>query len=483
MTRRAMILLRARMSGAQAENLPVPPLVLHGVIMSALAFVARGELQGFAYATFVLTVVAALVALPLLGEFSHLLRADPAEEWVAALPATARELRLARAMHVALVLAWLSLGSVLPAALFLPDGGIVARLGLVVCALGLVLTLAGGLFGAQALLGERAEAGLVLLQTLLFAGAVIGFVLAPSMLPVLAELGAIGDAAWTWAWPPAWFAAPLSGSLEHALAPLAAAAVGVFVLIAVPPAPHTRAARRAPLLARMLAPVRAVANRAWIRRDERPIFDLVFDALPLEREVVLRTYPLVGVPIAFVVIGATDADAVTRTDLLGILYFTACIYLPVLLMHVPASESHRASWILRTHPTPPGALGNAIVKAITLRFLVPLYVALGAIGCAQAGLSVVPRLALPGFLISVLVLRFLTPATVRDLPLSVPTDEVETQYDWSGVLMGIGIALTIVAVFVNRKLTGVGGGLALSGVLLAFELVSDRRARAVSAAG
>jgi MFS family permease len=483
MGHRALFLLRARMSGAHAENLPVAPLVLHAVIATALAFVARASLPldagSFGYATAMLTALAALVALPLLGEFSHLLRADAAEEWVAALPVTARDLRVARALHIGIVLAWLALGSLLPAVALMPSGGIAARAGLAVGGMGLVVAIAGALFGAQALLGERAEAGLVALQTLLFAGAVIGFVMGPAAFPALAAVGALGDAAWTWAWPPAWFADPFGGSLVAAGMPLAAALAGGAALVLAPPAPHARAARRAPILARLLRPLRSAANRGWVRRDERAVFDLVFDALPLEREVVLRTYPLVGVPIAFLVIGASGASAVTRTDLLAVLFFTACIYLPVLLMHVPASESHRAKWLLSTHPIPAGALANGVIKAIAVRFLVPLYAALGAIGWVQAGPAIVPRLALPGLLISLAVLRMIYPSTVRDLPLSVPPDEVESKYDWGGVLLAIGMGLTVAAVLVNRLLPGVVHGLALTGVLLAVELAADRRTRIV----
>ncbi len=44
-----------------------------------------------------------------------------------------------------------------------------------------------------------------------------------------------------------------------------------------------------------------------MRKGERGTFDLVWDALPLEREFVLRTYPMFGIPLAFLVAGGVTA--------------------------------------------------------------------------------------------------------------------------------------------------------------------------------
>ena len=255
-----------------------------------------------------------------------------------------------------------------------------------------------------------------------------------------------------------------------------AAAAAVFLGMSPPPA--RRAARRTPLLARALKPLRALATRFWVRRDERAVFDLVYDALPLEREVVLRTYPLVGVPLAFLVAGAAGATQGTASDLLAMLLFTACIYMPVLLMHVPASESHAARWLLETHPLPEGALAAGVIKAVALRFLVPLYVLLAALAWAQVGPLFVVRLAVPGCLLSLLVLRALYPTTVHGLPLSVPPDRIESKFDWGGSLAGYGVVLAGAGVLVNRMMPALAHGLVLIALLLALEVFSERRLRA-----
>ena len=159
---RILVLLRARLAGRRGAELPVTPLLTHAFIAGVLAWIARDALPPFGYGVYTLTVCAILVALPLLGEFSHLLRADPAQEWVGALPVSARDLRIARALHVAIMLAWLAMGSLLPVAALAPaEVSLVGRATLVLSGLGLVVTLGAGLLAAQVLLGQRAEAALV----------------------------------------------------------------------------------------------------------------------------------------------------------------------------------------------------------------------------------------------------------------------------------------------------------------------------------
>lgn len=475
------MLLRARLAGRRGTELPVTPLLTHAFIAGALAWIARDSLPPFGYGVYSLTVCAILVALPLLGEFSHLLRADPAQEWVGALPVSARDLRIARALHVAIMLAWLAMGSLLPVAALAPaEVTLVGRAALVLSGLGLVVTLGAGLLTAQVLLGRRAEAALVLLQTLMFTGAVVGFVLGGALFPELEAVSGLGDAGWTWWLPSAWFAAPLGenvGTLALAL-PWAALAVAAALFASLPTPRPLTPGRREPLMARLLRPARALATRLWVRRDERAIFDLVYDALPREREFVLRTYPMVGIPLAFVIAGSGGEASAARSDLLAVLLFTACIYLPVLLTYVPASESHQAEWLLKTHPVSPGAVAGGTIKAIAVRFLLPLYVALAALAWIEVGPHLVLRLAVPGLLISLLVLRAIYSTTVTGLPLSVSPDRIESNFDWGGVLVANGLALTVAAVLVNRLLPGLGQGALLTLGLVALELVAERGQRA-----
>ena len=88
------------------------------------------------------------------------------------------------------------------------------------------------------------------------------------------------------------------------------------------------------------------------------------------------------------------------------------------------------------------------------------------------------RLALPGLLTSLLVLRMIYASTVTALPLSVALDRVESKFDWGGALMGVGLGLTIVAVLINRFLPSLAHGALLTAVLVAIEVVAERGQRA-----
>ena len=61
MTHRAAVLLRARLAGGRAEELPVAPLLIHALVASGLAYLARGALGPFAYGVYMLTAVGARV--------------------------------------------------------------------------------------------------------------------------------------------------------------------------------------------------------------------------------------------------------------------------------------------------------------------------------------------------------------------------------------------------------------------------------------
>jgi hypothetical protein len=156
-----------------AGKWPAAPIVAHGTAAAVLCGLASGSLPPFAYGLFALAVSGALIALPLLGDFGPLLRSDPAAEWVEALPVTRGELRLARTLLVLFAVFVLSLASLLPAAWFAPPG-LAGKIALVGAGLGQAILVAALLLALQSTLGERAETLLVLLQTVLVVGVVLG---------------------------------------------------------------------------------------------------------------------------------------------------------------------------------------------------------------------------------------------------------------------------------------------------------------------
>jgi hypothetical protein len=482
MSRRIQALFRAYLAAQWGSGAwPAAPLVMHGSAAAVLCGLVAGLLPAYAYALVALSASAALISLPLLGEFGPLLRNDPAAGWVEALPVRRSEIRIARTLLLLVSIAALALAALLPAAWFAPQevtlGG---RLALIAAGFVQALFLAAALLLVQSALGERAEPLLVLVQTLLIGGVVLGFASGLRHVPALAGVTSPAHGSpWLALFPPAWFAVVLAAregtSTAWSSAPWIATAVAALVLAIAPLPPATRARRSGGVLALLLSPARALATRIWVRARERAVFDLVYDALPLEREFVLRSYPMIGIPLAFLVAGASGEPGRTRDGLLAVLLFTPATYLPILLVHVPASASAAARWLLDTAPVGEAEIAAGARKAVAVRFLVPLYVLLFLLTWSQAGLGFALRLALPGALLSLLLLRRLYALCVEGPPLSVPADEVTAKLDWTGTLLMLAIGLTVVAVLAFTYVTTIAQGLAVSALLVAVEALLEWR--------
>lgn len=450
---------------------------MHCTISCILCGLVSQELAPYGYGVFALCVSFALLAVPLVGDLGALLRADPAREWVEALPVRPIELKIAR-MGLLLTLLWaLALASLIPAAFFAPaDATLFGRVGLVAGGLLQALFLAGGLLGLQAVLGRRAEGVLVLLQTGLVVGVLVGLIMSLRLVPMLRELREPVDGAFAFL-PPGWFATSLADNSTSGwkAAPWLATLCAVAILGFAPPVAAAGANVGRSLLGVVLTPFRVLAARYWVRDNERAGFDLVYDALPLEREFVLRTYPMFGIPLAFLIAGFSGEDS--RESLLALILFTPATYLPVLLVHIPVTQSPAAAWIQETAPISPDAIANGALKAVAVRFLLPLYGALAALAWAYAGIEIVLRLALPGALLSLIVLRYIYPRCVEGPPLSTAPDEISGRLGWAGLVGGCAIVLTLLAVLAYGFVVTITQGLIAAALLVAVELVLDRRAR------
>jgi hypothetical protein len=468
---------------------PVAPLVMHGSFSFVLCAVFADVLPLYGYAIFALALSGGLLLLVLLGEFSALLVADEAGEWIEAQPVRPFELRVARALLVFSLLGVLALSSLLPAAYFLPHADLGERALLVAAGLEQAVFLSAGLLVLQSLLGARAEGVLVTLQTLLVGGIVLGVVLGPRLARRFAD---IDD--WTFdfpdsgnAWfdllPSTWFVTVLAqantdkmGLLDQ-FGAITVTTLAVLALLFLP-APRARAGSRGRTpLGIVLAPLRALAALVWVRREERASFELVWEALPKEREFVLRTYPMLGIPLAFLVAGASGSEGGTREGLLALLCFTPAVYLPVLLVHVPASRSADARWILDSAPVAARTLAAGARKALALRFVLPLYALLFALAWSQTSLEFALRMAPAGFLVSLLVLQPLYELLVHEPPLSVLPEQIETKMDWGGPLMVLAIGLTLAAVLALEFVTSVPIALGLCAALVAAVALQERVAR------
>ena len=485
MSRRILAILGARLRAhLGGELIPFAALLAQGSLVAVLCLLVRSELSPWGYSLFALLSSAGLVALTLLGEFGTLLRADPAAAWSEALPASALERRLGHSGAVLVLLLVLTLGVMIPAVLLAPgEMTWLQRGGLLAAGLGQSLAIGSTLLAVQALLGDRIEGLLVLLQTLLVVGAVTGLLRAPAMGPAVAAIES-GEAEWplllSWT-PAAWYAgavaaAPAAASLPGTAVLVLITALALVLLALLPPAPHEVFRRARTPLAMALSPLRALATRSWVRPTERGIFDLVYDALPLERDFVLRTYPMFGIPLAFLVAGARGSGGRELDDLLALLLFTPAVYLPVLLAHVPVTSSPEARWLVECAPVSPRALENGAIKALAVRFLLPLYLALAVLAAAFAGPFFALRLALPGALFTLLALRILYPRCALGVPLSTRASEIEVRHDWTGLLITLAALLTVLALFAQRYVIDVPRTLGLVAVLLVIEYVQNRKA-------
>lgn len=486
MLRRVQALFRARLQAQLgAAALPAAPLLAHGSLTALLCLLVRGALDPFTYGLFALTLSAGLVALSLLGELGSLLRADPAAEWSEPLPARPRERRIAHGLVALVLLCVLALGSLLPAALCAPASmDLGQRLALLLAGLEQCLAIGASLLAFQLVFGERAEGALVLVQTLLVVAIFAGFLIGLRAVPALRELGAGREAwpSWIALFPPACFAAaavPPPGAwpgpppwLAHLSAP-----VSLLALLAAPSPRASSGRTTGTLLAALLAPFRALALRAWVARSERGAFELVYAALPLERDFVLRTYPMIGIPLAFLLAGARGEDGGEREGLLALLLFSPPVYLPVLVAHVCATASPRARWILDGAPLPAAAIRNGAIKALFLRFVLPLYLGLGCLALALGEGRLALLLGAPAALVSLAVLRRLYPRIVRDLPLSTAPDELDVRQDWMGLLLTLAVLLVALALLAQRFVQSYSQALLFTFTLLALEALADRRAR------
>jgi len=477
-------LLRARLAASSPDGgLPWAAWMTQGMVAGVLCGLMRGELPPFAYALVSCTITAALVAIPLLGELGYLLRDDPAGRWVAALPISSRERRIARTLHLLIALGMLALGGLGPATLLAPASfGILGRLGLFACGLACVLSLSAVLLLAQGLLGGRLEGLLVALQTALVIGVVSGFAAGLALVPQLAQ--ATGFDALEGVlrlWPGAWFAAPWAtpDSLLGALLPLGLSALALFVLAFAPTPRAAPPSTRPSALEWLLLPARRLAQRLWLTPEERGPFALVYDALPREREVILRSVPLVGVPLAFVLASALGEAGPRQDGLLAVLLFTPATYLPVLLTQVPISASHRARWIMETAPISRAAVMSGAIKALALRFLLPLYLVLGGLAAWRGGVEFAARLVPVGALVSLLSLRLTYPRCVNEPPLSMPPDQSRGHEGQGDIFFALAFFLTVLAVLAVGLLTTPLRAAVAFALLAALETRSARRMRSL----
>ena len=478
---RVIALIRAQLSGeVLGERTPVAALAMQAVVATLLCLLVRAEVGAYGYAIFALSIPLALTAVPLLGELAPLLRADPAAEWVGAQPVSSRDLRLARVGTLLTIVGMLALAALIPAALLAPaELGLKGRLLLVVAGLIQTWCLAAALLALQVALtrlpGRGGESFLVLLQTAVFLAVLVGALAGLRSLPILDSL--TGSEAGLVVFPPAWFAsfaAPAGwGTPGIIAAAITAFSLIVFALAPFPPVPQAQSTHSA--LSTLLTPFRWLAERLWVSRGERAPFAFVYDALPAEREFVLRTYPLVAAPLLFLALGA-DPSNVEGEGLFALLLFAPAAYLPFVLMHVPTTATPAARWIVDTAPLDELTENQGAMKAVAVRLLVPLYLGIGALVMTTASIDLGLRLWPVAVAVGLLTLRVLV-ARGMARPLSTPANDLLSTWNegLGGTLMTLAVLMTLVAVAAWQMIPSPAVGWAILGAVVALELILSKR--------
>ncbi len=469
---RVISLVRAQLSGeVLGERTPVAAIAMQVVVAGLLCAVVRGEVGGFGYGLFALSIPLALTTVPLLGELSPLLQADRASEWVGAQPVTPKDLRAARVLTLLSIVGMLALASLIPAALLAPGTmGWGERGALVIGGLAQTWVLAALLLGLQGFLAKAGQGAAVLLQTVVFLGVLVGVLTGLRSLSALSSLtGAEPILRWA---PQAWFAAPLASAGQPFLFAAAALsiALGAFILW-VAPFPKAPGARSTgSVLSILLSPLRRLAEGLWVRPEERGPFAFVYDALPAERDFVIRTYPLVAAPLLFMVMGA-DPTKLEGEGLYALLLFAPAAYLPFVLLHVPTTSTPEARWVVDTSPIEHTVEDRGAMKAVAVRLLAPLYLGIGAMVYTLASPGLCLRLWPVAVAVGFITLRLLYRGGAAR-PLSARANDLASAWNdgLGGMIIAVAVGMTLIAVAAWRMVPNMWIGWVILGAWLLVEM-------------
>ena len=194
------------------------------------------------------------------------------------------------------------------------------------------------------------------------------------------------------------------------------------------------------------------------------------------RDFVVRAYPLIAIPLAFLFLGA-DPDDPRGMGLTAILLFSPAIYLPVLLIHVPATSTPDASWLLGTAPISTDAVSRGAQKAVFLRFLLPLHLILFGLAVSLGGAQLALKVAPVGAVATMVAMRVAWRSCVGAPPLSLPPEELGSawQGDFSKVLFTLGGVMAVLGLFASFALPNIASGVAIAVAYAAREIVRARR--------
>jgi len=150
-------------------------------------------------------------------------------------------------------------------------------------------------------------------------------------------------------------------------------------------------------------------------------------------------------------------------------------------MHVPTSATPAARWVVDTAPTDPLDEDRGARKAVAVRLLLPLYLAMGGLVAALASPALALRLWPLALASGLLALKVLW-RQGGPRPLSTKAQELLNagENGLGGALLTVAIAMTLLAAVSWQKLPSSGPGWALLGAMAAIAMAGAARSRARS---
>ncbi|MFQ5503782.1 MAG: hypothetical protein ACE5F1_03175 [Planctomycetota bacterium] len=440
------------------------------------------EQPGAAFVAGTLALVAGFTMLAMLGEVQDQLGHPADRDFVLACPIGRGTYYVTRGLHVLVYLGLFNFGLSIPPALLAiwTSGSPWAALHYFYLSFLLSVTLTclvqlPVLLSARLLGKQFAASASAFLRAILTGGIFLGLILGlramvqgPEAFP-----GGLGLLRLL---PPYWFAraheALLGRGGSHETYVLLTAlstpaALGLLYLTALLPSPigarHQR--RRRWGLADLAGP--------FLRsRSERGLLVFVFGMLARERSFRLRALPLLGLPLAIVLLGLMAGSSPgTLPYFMAVVHNLPLAYLPFLMAFLPYAEGHQAAWILTASIGNPEGMSRRVVAVAFAVLLLLVQILLFAVdawhrGAAAAAATTLAALGLAWLLLPRLARGLEGTCFAKDPEDFRPPAEI-------GAVIGLGILVTLLGIGIETSAGGLRWFLAMGLLAVGYQRLSS----------
>jgi hypothetical protein len=203
---------------------------------------------------------------------------------------------------------------------------------------------------------------------------------------------------------------------------------------------------------------------------ERSSFELVWKIISRDRRFKLRTYPTFGMLVYFMYKYYSDANTIGVSRLLVLYYATFTLY--VITQQIFVSDDWKAAWIYRVAPIAnPGEILIGAYKSVILKYILPLYLLVGAALYYREGVRVFDDI----FLNISVTLLYLSAGVFQErfkLPFSIENDNASKKgANWVRIAVIVFVlpVMGYVHYFIAQTLLGtlvVGSGFYIISIIL-----------------